>query len=313
MPVKYISMGEFDFCANTRKGKILKDPDKKRVVENSVKKLKLSLYLAGFAYWPRNGGRERVKAQVLNWLGFDEITFVDTSVGVQALIIASNLYKYSAIVFRGTDQGDGIRDWMKNIDIGHTDFRDVYRNLSSRIPGLEYQRDFGEGHDGFTKPLVKVFDKLYQPLNKYAKQGYKIDVIGHSKGGGEAVNMAYILQNIVGVEIREVHAHAAPRSLDELACDIASKDLDIYRFVNPGDPVTYIPLGFNYRHVKKRMVLERRGIKNDLYDVGEFASNIFRRLGSALRLKFGWGVSKHYVPSYISRVDKIYKKFDIKF
>jgi len=316
-PIEYLLKNGFGFGGN-RKRRILKDPGKKKNVEFYVKKLLIWFYLFAFAYWNRNGGKNRVKAQIIGWLGFDEVTFIDPpGTTLQCIIIASNIAKYCAIIFRGTDKEDGIRDWLKNIAVKHKDFNKIYDNHKKYFaPGKKGKRiprpKMGEGHTGFTDSVNRSFDKIWPIVKKYRDRGHSINIGGHSKGGAEAVVFASILRWFK-IPVREIVTAGQPRALDSTECDLFDYQYKYksFRFCNPGDIVPYIPAGFDYQHTRERYVLERRGIKADLYDAGEAASNIGRRILSLFKLEFTWGINRHYMTAYIKRIKKIYEKFDI--
>lgn len=316
-PIKYLIQSGYNFFDGEKKRNILKNKTKKVDLEWSIRKLKVWIFLCTFAYWPRNGGKARIKAQVLNWLGLDEITFIDHKVGLQCIIVASNIYKWAAVIFRGTDSVEAAKDWKINAKIGHKDFEKIFYRLKKYFPKFKRNKipsDCGQGHTGFTHSVVTAFPMIWEPLKKYIKKGYDIDIGGHSKGGGEEKEFSYILAKLFKVKIRETFTMGQPRALDKTAAKEYNRLIkNAFRFCNPGDPVTYTPAGFRFDHTDKRFVLDRKGINQDNYDFAEFSSNLGRRMISLLKLEFLWGINRHYTPSYLKRVNKIYKKFDIDF
>jgi len=313
-PVQWLKNAGFEFYPNDSKRKILKDPNKKSIVEASVIKLKIWIYLFMFAYWPRNGGFSRVKAQVLNWIGFDEVAKIDNPVGLQCLILASNIHKIVLTIFRGTDKVETRKDWKINAKIKHKNFNMIFHRLVNMFPedfsGLMMPNNCGEGHTGYVHSVVSAFPDIWPILRKYIKKGYDHSSGGHSKGGGESVIFCYMLVKLLGLKVRECITIGQPRALDKTAAAEFQTLVKHYRIINPGDTIPKFPTGISYDHTDTRYILSLKGVRAAKYGFKEFSSNLARRSLSLLRFNFLWGTSKHYADVYLKRLNKIYKKFE---
>lgn len=313
-PVKYLKDAGFEFFKDDSKRKILKDADKKSIVEASVIKLKIWIYLFILSYWPRNGGFARVKAQVLNWIGFDEVAKVDHVVGLQCLILASNIHKIVLTIFRGTDSVETKKDWKVNMKIKHKHFDQIFLKLVTMFPedfgGLVMPAKCGEGQMGYTHSVISAFPEIWPLVRKYIKKGYAHSTGGHSKGGGESVIFTYMLVKLLGVPVRENITIGQPRALDKTAANEFNKLVKQYRIINPGDPIPKFPSGITYDHTNTRYILARKGVMAAKYGGKEFASNLGRRALNLLRFNFLWGTGQHYADIYLKRLNKIYKKFN---
>jgi len=318
-PVKYLKDAGLEFFNDDSKRKILKDADKKSIVEASVIKLKIWLYLFILSYWDRNGGFARIKAQVLNWIGFDEVSKVDNPVGLQCLVLASNIHKIIVVIFAGTgDTGKGKnetkKDWKVNLKIKHKHFNQIFVKLVTMFPedfgGLVMPGKCGEGHMGYTHSVITAFPDIWPLVRKYIKKGYSLSTGGHSKGGGEAVNFTYMLVKLLGVPVRECITIGQPRVLDKTAATEFNKLVKHYRIINPGDPIPKTPSGITYDHTNTRYILALKGVIAAKYGGKEFASNLGRRALNLLRFNFLWGTGQHYADIYLKRLNKIYKKFN---
>lgn len=320
-PVRWIKLDGFNFFQDKNKRQIKKNSYKKKTLESYVLKLKVWIYLLMFSYWDRNGGFGRVKSQVLNWLGFDEITKIDNIVGLQCLIVASNIHKFVMVIFAGTgDTGkhknETRKDWKINAQIKHKDFDKIFVRLVKMFPesfkGLNMPENCGEGHTGYVTSVMSGFNQIWPVLRKYYTRKYDVYTGGHSKGGGESVIFTYMLVKLLGLTVKENVTIGQPRALDKEAAGEFNRLVKQYRFVNPGDIIEHTPSGLRYDHTETRFALDLKGIKKHKYNAGEFACNLAWRSLNLLRFKFLWGSNKHQSDVYLKQLNKIYRKFNIE-
>jgi triacylglycerol lipase len=183
-----------------------------------------------------------------------QYAFVENTKTNTQLFALSDSHKI-ILAFRGT-QTDRTRDKIKDIQ---TDIDTV------QVPF----RGMGKVHRGFSNALDSVWPAVLKILNAFdPKREKKLWITGHSLGGAlamlafSALHFQHQNENTHWwAENAFLYTFGQPRvgdktfagHLSALACK------RIYRVVNNKDPVTFVPLLRGYKHVGRRVYINRHG------------------------------------------------------
>lgn len=251
--------------------------------KRSALKWDLLCNLCELTYWKRNGGLERVKVLVKDWLKFDKMVSIDNSDSdCQLLICISRKSKLALVIFRGTTNAP---DWMQNLKMK------LVKSLKL-LKGVETHRGSKESVESVEKSYLKVIAPL-------VKLDYKIGFMGHSKGGGEAVTAMLKFYDEYGrapwltftIGQLRITNKAGKKLLDPIFKKV------YYRGRHMWDLVTNIPLKvMSYCHFGTPIYMNWRG------------KLAIKEAPFHMRL-FGF-VSHHSTDKYINKARKFYKTGD---
>lgn len=187
--------------------------------------------------------------------------------------ILEGIHSY-VIVFRGTDE---IKDWLTNMSIG------------------KVNSPYGKVHAGFSRSVDNIYSQLNTEMLKLQEKPFVI--IGHSKGAAEAVVMAERLSWQSTVDIQEIHLFGCPRVGNYEFAGNFNRTLGnrTFRYVNNNDIVCRIPSPIRFKHIGKRVYIDRTGhVRNT---INGFKLTLDRLLGR-FRLSLSDGIGDHDISRY---------------
>ena len=134
------------------------------------------------------------------------------------------------IAFRGTlppTEPDSLMDWLQDLFVEPVAFK-----------GLP-----GEVHEGFLGAVNAILPQVVSALSSLKPSATNpVYVTGHSKGGGMAPIAAYLIQQSVGIPIKQTVTFAAPKSGDQgFQTGYQSVFKNHIRYENYGDLVPLLP------------------------------------------------------------------------
>lgn len=156
------------------------------------------------------------------------------------VLMKSEKYRDLTIVFRGSNDSD---DWWSNLNFWS-----------------EHYNEFGRVHGGFVESYLSLRVDLWRLLSIHLKQDFKINIVGHSRGGALAELCALDIAQRNPNEIR-LYTFGSPRVGQNTykARFKACENIIYERYVNGRDPVPTIPWSFKgFRHVAPEIHLKER-------------------------------------------------------
>lgn len=192
---------------------------------------------------------------------------------------------YMYVCFRGTES---TRDVLADIDI-------IFDTLEGDI----------RVHAGFHHQYKSMENKLYNFLDELVDKYETIVCCGHSLGGALAALSAPIIAERYPTKDVRCYTYGAPRVGNKSFITWFNKTVaDSCRVVNERDPVTQIPLGFEYVHAGGGICLKDDNkfqvLKGDI-------PWYWRLFYSLKRLNFRGIIKEHDTSLYIDRLMKLPK------
>lgn len=280
----------------------------------AYEKLYAALKLLDYAYWETAQlDRDEMTAVLLGHHGFDQVEYLDTGkTAAEAIMLISRARRRVFIFERGSDE---TRDWAKNFKFRGQSAFEAAKALALQVGGtypvaVEKFRvvDCGEIHDGFEDGASAIMLAAIRKARELNVEDYEWHFLGHSKGAGEAIDAAYLWM-LLGRFPAEVITAAGPIATDTKAHSLFNNQAieRTFRFVNPGDFVSYLGLG---QHVGRRFVLADEGVVERDYTGAEARKNLLTGLGNFAKLNFDWRVERHKLGTgYLPKVRKLMEAY----
>ena len=237
----------------------------------------LSTKLIDAAYWLHTDADEAVAAA--RRLGFP--TVLPISVGSLQALVCSNVDTVVVAIAGSAN----LADWIAN-----------FRFLPV---GLEGDADPRRVHRGFRKSVALAFDAIMAAVKEvHAPHRKRLVIAGHSKGGGEAVLLAFAMSKMPEFAANVVYLLGCPgvgnrrfaREYDYILGGVT------WRIVNNNDAVTRL----GHRHVGRQVYFDWRG---RMIEEAGFWRRLWNQLiGRYVAWKQGVkidGAMDHLMPAYL--------------